>query len=89
MALAAPDKAAPLAIVRGVINGRILGPGDEGYAIDNPAGRGGNGFGYDPLFLVPRLGKTTAELSPDEKNAISHRGDASRMMWGKLVQRFG
>lgn len=38
--------------------------------------RGTNGFGYDPLFLVPGLGKTTAELSTEEKAAISHRGCA-------------
>ncbi len=38
--------------------------------------RGGNGFGYDPLFLIDALGKTTAELSPAEKHAISHRGKA-------------
>lgn len=38
--------------------------------------RGENGFGYDPLFVIPSLGKTFAELSKDEKNAISHRGNA-------------
>ena len=38
--------------------------------------RGENGFGYDPIFYVPKLGKTTAELSDDEKNAISHRAVA-------------
>jgi XTP/dITP diphosphohydrolase len=38
--------------------------------------RGQNGFGYDPLFLVPELGKTAAELEPAEKNRISHRGRA-------------
>ena len=39
-----------------------------------PRGRGG--FGYDPLFWLPQLGKTAAELEPDEKNRISHRGKA-------------
>ncbi|MDR3349440.1 MAG: RdgB/HAM1 family non-canonical purine NTP pyrophosphatase [Acidaminococcales bacterium] len=39
-------------------------------------GRGGEGFGYDPLFFVPALGKTLAEASPQEKDAISHRGRA-------------
>jgi XTP/dITP diphosphohydrolase len=38
--------------------------------------RGVNGFGYDPLFLLPQLGKTAAELEPEEKNRISHRGQA-------------
>jgi XTP/dITP diphosphohydrolase len=40
------------------------------------APRGVNGFGYDPLFLLPELGKTAAELDPAEKNRISHRGKA-------------
>jgi XTP/dITP diphosphohydrolase len=40
------------------------------------APRGSNGFGYDPLFVVKGLGKTAAELGPDEKNRISHRGMA-------------
>lgn len=42
------------------------------------AGRGTNGFGYDPLFLIDALGRTTAELEPDQKHAISHRGKALR-----------
>ena len=40
--------------------------------------RGENGFGYDPIFWLPERGMTTAELSPEEKNAISHRGRALR-----------
>ncbi|MBL4699905.1 MAG: hypothetical protein JKX85_01480 [Phycisphaeraceae bacterium] len=59
-----------------------------GYAINNPAGIGSNGFGYDPLFFVPELGKTTAQLSPDHKNQISHRGNACRLMWEQLKQLF-
>ena len=39
--------------------------------------RGVNGFGYDPIFYVPALGKTTAEISPEHKNRISHRGLAA------------
>lgn len=46
----------------------------EGVIIDEP--RGANGFGYDPHFFVPSLGKTTAELPPEHKNRISHRGRA-------------
>jgi XTP/dITP diphosphohydrolase len=38
--------------------------------------RGANGFGYDPLFVLPQLGKTAAELEPSHKNRISHRGQA-------------
>jgi len=39
--------------------------------------QGENGFGYDPIFVVPELGLTSAELAPDEKNARSHRGQAA------------
>jgi XTP/dITP diphosphohydrolase len=42
--------------------------------------RGSNGFGYDPLFFFPELGQTTAELSPQVKHSISHRGKALRHM---------
>ncbi len=52
---------------RGTIEGRIA------Y---EPAGD--NGFGYDPIFYVPELGKTTAEIPPEEKNNLSHRGNALR-----------
>ncbi len=46
--------------------------------------RGERGFGYDPLFLVPELGCSSAELSADEKNARSHRGKALRLLAAKL-----
>lgn len=46
--------------------------------------RGENGFGYDPIFFLPDRGKTTAELSPEEKNEISHRGKALRMIKEEL-----
>ena len=39
---------------------------------------GANGFGYDPIFWLPGRGCTTAELNPDEKDAVSHRGNALR-----------
>ena len=42
--------------------------------------RGNGGFGYDPIFFIPEIGKTAAELSDEEKNAISHRGKAGRSM---------
>ena len=50
----------------------------EGEIAHKSAGE--NGFGYDPIFFVPEFGKTTAELSADEKNKISHRGKALTMM---------
>ncbi len=46
--------------------------------------RGTNGFGYDSLFLLPERGVRTAEISPAEKNAISHRGKALRQLVKKL-----
>jgi len=46
--------------------------------------RGTNGFGYDPHFWLPELGKTAAELSADEKNKLSHRGLAMRELLVKL-----
>ena len=46
--------------------------------------RGTNGFGYDPLFLLKELGLRTAELSPEEKNRISHRGKALRKLFEEL-----
>ena len=45
---------------------------------------GDNGFGYDPFFYVPELGCTTAQLSTEDKNKISHRGKALRNIIGKL-----
>lgn len=60
---------------RGVIEGRI------GYEE-----KGSNGFGYDPIFYVPEFGCTTAELSEEQKNQMSHRGNALQAMKG-LLQR--
>lgn len=53
------------------------------------ARRGDGGFGYDPVFLVPGLGKASAELTPDEKNALSHRGQALRELATELKTRLG
>lgn len=56
-----------------------------GVILESP--RGENGFGYDPLFYIPSFGKTFAELSPDEKNSISHRGVAMRAFADELKRR--
>jgi XTP/dITP diphosphohydrolase len=50
--------------------------------------RGEQGFGYDPLFHVPGLGKTFAELTTEEKNALSHRGKAVRKLRSFLIEKF-
>lgn len=66
LACAFPDGSEPIA-VEGRVEGEIL-----------TAPRGENGFGYDPLFYYPPMGKTTAEMTAAEKNTISHRGAAVR-----------
>ena len=48
--------------------------------------KGENGFGYDPIFFYPPLGKTTAELSPEEKNQVSHRANALKVFYEKLKE---
>lgn len=55
----------------------------EGEIAYEPAGA--NGFGYDPIFFVPEFGMTSAEMSPEQKNAISHRGVALRLMRDRLL----
>lgn len=50
---------------------------------------GENGFGYDPIFYVPEYGCTTAEMSPELKNKLSHRGKAVRAMRRILENRYG
>jgi XTP/dITP diphosphohydrolase len=63
VALAAPW--GEVVTVEGVLEGELT-----------RAPRGVGGFGYDPVFLVPELGRTLAELPPDEKHRVSHRGRA-------------
>ncbi len=62
-------------VVRGTFEGQIAAA---------PVGE--NGFGYDPIFFVPERGCTSAELSPEEKNAMSHRGKALRLLREKLAE---
>jgi XTP/dITP diphosphohydrolase len=67
--LAFVDQKGTLTLADGACEGRIA---------ESPRGTGG--FGYDPLFLVGDGARTMAELAPDEKNAISHRGAAMRQL---------
>lgn len=67
LCLASPEKV--LAETKGTV---------EGIIVDEPAGE--NGFGYDPVFFVPALGQTVAQLPDGQKNAISHRGNAIRKL---------
>ena len=60
---------------RGEIHGELL---------REPVGE--NGFGYDPIFYYPPFGKTTAEISPEEKNEVSHRGKALKVFYEKLKE---
>jgi len=54
----------------------------DGEVIETPRGTGG--FGYDPYFYLPELGRTAAELAPHEKHAVSHRGKAMRRLLALL-----
>lgn len=58
-----------------------------GEIVDTPAGEGG--FGYDPYFFLPDAGKTAAEMSAQEKNAVSHRGLALRALREKIRESWG
>ena len=73
MALVLPD--GTTRTTQATMEGRI------GYEI-----KGENGFGYDPIFYLPELGKSSAEISPEQKNRISHRGKALRMMKDKIKE---
>jgi XTP/dITP diphosphohydrolase len=57
----------------------------HGQIIDSP--KGASGFGYDPLFLIPELGKTAAELSSEEKNKVSHRAIALEQLMQSLKNK--
>lgn len=59
----------------------------DGEIIDTPKGTGG--FGYDPYFYLPDFGRTAAELTAEEKNDVSHRGRAMRLMLEELSDRWG
>ena len=74
-AIAAADKNGEICVTRGTI---------EGYIGWEPAGE--HGFGYDPIFYVDAYGCSTAQLPPEVKNQLSHRGKALRAMRQQLVR---
>ena len=74
------------AIAAALPDGRVL---ETKAAMEGRIGyeeRGEHGFGYDPIFMLPEYGKSTAELSPELKNELSHRGIALRLMKEKLKE---
>lgn len=71
--IAAAQRGRAVAVVSAKVDGEIL---------EKP--RGSGGFGYDPVFYFPQLGKSFAELAPDVKNQFSHRGKAFRRLMGVL-----
>jgi len=82
---ARPWKAAFVCVATAALPNRLVAEATgkaEGEIL--PEGRGRDGFGYDPLFFVPFLGKTMAELSTEEKNRISHRGQALRALIAEM-----
>ena len=76
IACAFPNKTDDVLLCRGAT---------EGIIIDEYRGKGG--FGYDPLFYYEPFGKTFAEMSPEEKNSISHRGKAIELLATELGRR--
>ncbi len=82
---ARPWKAAFVCVAAAALPGRVVAEATGKAAGEIfPEGRGQEGFGYDPLFFVPSLGKTMAELSMEEKNRISHRGQALRALIAEM-----
>jgi XTP/dITP diphosphohydrolase len=82
---ARPWKAAFVCVAAAALPNRVVAEATgkvEGEIL--PEGRGRDGFGYDPLFCVPSIGKTMAELSTEEKNRMSHRGHALRALISEM-----
>lgn len=75
LVLAHPDRSEDDVVAEGSVDGRIT-----------TIPEGENGFGYDPFFFLPELGQTLAQLTTDQKNTISHRGNALRALGQKLDQ---
>lgn len=71
-------------VITMVSSGGVITAKGECEGVINHAPKGKNGFGYDPVFYMKEYGKTTAEMSPDEKNAVSHRGKALKIFEEKI-----
>jgi XTP/dITP diphosphohydrolase len=71
------------------VGGRVQFADGDCYGEIIPEQRGGNGFGYDPIFFIPALNRTMAELSMDEKNRLSHRALAIQNAKPVLLQLIG
>ena len=83
------DPCRPLPYVGGVLlpqRGTCWRPRGDCHGTIAYAPQGENGFGYDPVFFVPEMRKTFGQLTPEEKNAISHRGVDPAGLWGKLKE---
>ncbi|HRF59111.1 MAG TPA: RdgB/HAM1 family non-canonical purine NTP pyrophosphatase [Fimbriimonadaceae bacterium] len=76
VAVAAPGLTEPTRVFEATCEGRIA-----------PAPSGGGGFGYDPIFFLPELGCTMADLTADQKHAISHRGKVLALVGEDLAMR--
>lgn len=74
------------AIACAMPDGRIFTCRENMEGIIGYESKGENGFGYDPIFYLPEFGCSSAQLTPDQKNEISHRGKALRAMRRKLEQ---
>ena len=81
---ARPWKAAFLCVAAALPNRVVAEATGKAEGEILPEARGRDGFGYDPLFFIPSLGKTMAELSTEEKNHISHRGQALRALIAEM-----
>ena len=67
-------------------DGRVIQARGEIHGELTREPRGENGFGYDPIFYYPPAGLTTAEMPSEEKNAVSHRGNALKVLYEKLKE---
>ena len=67
-------------------DGRVIQARGEIHGELTREPRGENGFGYDPIFYYPPAGMTTAEMPSEEKNAVSHRGNALKVLYEKLKE---